>query len=189
MSKPLKIILYVLGILAVLAAGFRFVAFPMLKNQTKKKSPEQTVQYAQRGLDLEVYYNRPSKKGREIFAEAGLVPLGEVWRTGANEATTFETGTALKVGGKELPAGKYSLWTIPGADEWTIIFNEKMYGWGVGFGAQASVDREADVLSLTAPVEKLSSPVDTFTIKFEEGEALKLSLLWDDTKVSIPVSN
>src|SRR5690606_27123000 len=74
-------------------------------------SPKDTIAYKLNDLKLEVFYNRPSKKGRDVFG--GIVPLNEVWRTGANEATTFETNKPLDVNGYPLPAGKYTLWTVP----------------------------------------------------------------------------
>src|SRR5688572_13747575 len=83
-------------------------------SQTKAASPEETVTFSQDNLTIEVFYNRPFKKGREIFG--GLVPYDAVWRTGANEATTFETSKSLQIEGKTLPTGKYSLWTIPGKE-------------------------------------------------------------------------
>lgn len=179
--------MWILIVLAVLVlAGI--VGWPMLMEQTKKASPEQIVSYQQNGLDLEVFYCRPSKKGRDIFG--GLVPYGEVWRTGANEATTFETGTNIKVAGQDLPAGKYTLWTLPGEQEWEIIFNEKMYAWGVGFNAKASIDREADKLVVKVPAESTTSVVDTFTIAFEAGDTATVNhmvLSWDDTRVRVPI--
>lgn len=188
MSKSLKVILIILGILFGIVLLFYFVGFPYIKKQTKKASPEQVVSYDQHGLDLEVFYCRPSKKDRVIFATDGLVPYGEVWRTGANEATTFETTTNLNIGGQELPAGKYTLWTIPGEKSWEVIFNKKMYGWGVSFGAKASVDREYDALTIQVPVESTPQTVEMFTISFDEGEALYMTLKWDDTQVRVPIS-
>lgn len=179
MNKVLKWVLIVLVALIVIGfAGFQYLTY-----QTKQASPEDTVAYSEGGLEMEVYYNRPSKKDRVIFGE--LVPYGEVWRTGANEATTFETNQDLTINGKTLPAGKYTLWTIPGQQSWEVIFNSKMYGWGVNFNAQASREAEHDVLSVEVPVENLGSPVELFTIAFEAGPALTLS--WDQTKVSVPL--
>ncbi len=89
-----KILKWGLIVIAVLAAGL-FIAFQVLQSQTKKHSPEETVEYQQGEVEFHVYYNRPSKKGREIFG--GLVPYGEVWRTGANEATTFATNVDLRI--------------------------------------------------------------------------------------------
>lgn len=188
MSKSLRIILIVVGVLLALGALVAFVGYPYLKKVTKKASPEQTITYQQLGLDLEVFYCRPSKKGRDIFAEEGLVPYGEVWRTGANEATTFETATNLNIQGEVLPAGKYTLWTIPKKDSWEIIFNEKMYGWGVGWGAKAAVDRAFDALAISVPTTVTPETVEMFTIEFLEMEELYLVLKWDDTMVKVPIS-
>lgn len=181
MKKALK---WVGIVLAVLIVGL-FIAFKVLQANTKKHSPEDTVTYNRGDLELSVYYNRPSKKGREIFG--GLVPYGEVWRTGANEATTFETNRDLGIDGKTLPAGKYTLWTIPGPDQWSVIFNSKMYGWGVSFGGVASRDPIADVVQVEVPVQKLDKVVERFTMAFDEQDGLALTLSWDQTKVAVPI--
>ena len=180
MKKFLKWTAIVVGILVVVL----FVAFQILQSTTKKASPEATVDYKKDGLEVSVFYCQPSKKGREIFG--GLVPYDKVWRTGANEATTFETNQALTIGGKTLPAGKYTLWTIPGTTEWTVIFNSKMYDWGVSWGAEASREAEADVLEVKVPAETLPSVVEKFTITVEDPTP-SLVLAWDKTKVSVPL--
>ncbi len=182
MSKALK---WILGSVVVLVLLLRFVAYPILKSQTKKHSPEDTVELVQGDLKVSVFYNQPSKKGRDIFG--GLVPYGEVWRTGANEATTFTTNQDLSLAGKTLPAGEYTLWTIPEQDQWTVIFNGKQYGWGVGFDGKASRDPEADVLQVQVPVEQLSEVVERFTITLEESPQTALTMAWDQTRIVVPV--
>lgn len=162
-----------------------FIAFQVLKANTKKHSPEDTVVLEQGDLTLTVYYNQPSKKGRDIFGD--LIPYGEVWRTGANEATTFETTKDLTIGGKKLPAGKYTLWTIPGETEWSVIFNKEMYGWGVSFDGKASRKPEADALEVKVPVEMQSSPTEMFTITLEGAGGVDMILAWDDVKVRVPI--
>src|SRR5688572_13451014 len=97
--------------------------------KTKSFSPEGEAVFTKEDLMVKVFYNRPYKKGREIFGS--LVPYDKVWRTGANEATTFETSRDLTIEGKTLKAGKYSLWTIPRPDSWTIIFNSEYGQWGI----------------------------------------------------------
>lgn len=180
--KVLKWILIVLALLAVVLFGF----FKWAQSNTKKHSPEEIVKYAHNDAEYEVFYNRPFKKDRVIFGE--LVPYGEVWRTGANEATTFTTSVPLAIMGESLPAGKYSLWTIPGAKEWTVIFNDKMYSWGVGFDGKASHEAEYDVVKVNVPTTKLSQPVEQFTIEFNQSDsATHLLMLWDDVKVSVPL--
>lgn len=185
MNRYLKWTLITIGVLAV--AFFAFIAYMM--STTKKHSPEETVNYNKNGIELSVFYNRPSKKGREIFG--GLVPYGEVWRTGANEPTTFSTNKDLQIGNNSLPAGKYTLWTIPNESEWTVIFNEKMYDWGVtmqDFKIVTTREEASDVLQAKVPTNKLTAPVEMFTIKFEDGSGLNLVLEWDDTRVEVPLS-
>jgi hypothetical protein len=182
MNKFLKWTAIIVGILAVVL----FVAFQFLQSQTKKASPEDTVTYVNGATNLSVFYCRPSKKGREIFGK--LVPFGQVWRTGANEATTFTTNKDLTIGGKALPAGKYTLWTIPEKDQWAVIFNKKEYAWGVNFDTKASREPEADVLQIQVPVEVLSVPVEQFTISFDKQTQLALVLAWDNVKVSVPIN-
>lgn len=188
MNQSLKVTLIVFGALVALGLLLAFVGWPYLKKQTKKASPEQTITYNKLGLDLEVFYCRPSKKGRDIFAADGLVPYGKIWRTGANEATTFKTATSLNIKGAVLPAGTYTLWTIPGEDSWELIFNEKSYAWGVGLGAKAAIDREYDVLVVTVPAEPTRAAVEMFTIEFQEMEELYLTLKWENTQVKVPIS-
>ena len=179
--KILRYLLIVLVAFAVVAfAGFKYMQY-----ETKKASPEDRVEFREGDLALSIFYNRPSKKGRDIFG--GLVPYGEVWRTGANEATTFTTDKALSIDGEALPAGTYTLWTIPGPEQWTVIFNEKMYGWGVSWGAKASREPEADVLQVEVPVETQTPTEEMFTISVTGGDSLQLHLMWDQTRVSVPM--
>ncbi len=181
MKKFLKRVLIVVVSLVVLLGA----AFAYLNYQNRKKSPPGTASYDKDGTTITVAYSRPSKKGREIFG--GLVPYGTVWRTGANEATTFETNKDLTIDGKVLPAGKYTLWTIPEKDKWTVIWNNKQYGWGIKgpFNRVASREPEADVLQVQAPAQEEANAVEQFTISFDETPALVIS--WDKTKVSVPI--
>lgn len=180
MKKILKWVGIVVGVLAVVL----FIAFKFLQANTKKASPEVTVEYKRNGTEISVFYCRPSKKGRTIFGD--LVPYGEVWRTGANEATTFTTNKDLIISGKTLPAGKYTLWTIPQKDKWSVIFNSKMYDWGVSFGGVASREAAADVLQVEVPVEALGAVQEQFQISFDEATPAMV-FSWDTTKVSVPL--
>ncbi|AVR45713.1 hypothetical protein C7S20_10865 [Christiangramia fulva] len=175
-------------ILKILLAAvvFALIAIFILRYSTKLHSPEEISTYESGDLKLKVFYNRPYKKGREIFGN--LVPYGEVWRTGANEATTFKTNKDILIDGTLLEAGKYTLWTIPGEESWKVIFNSKMYPWGTNFNRKAFRNAKYDALVLEKPVEKLEKPLEQFTITFEEaGEFVYLNLEWDDTKVSVPI--
>jgi hypothetical protein len=181
MNKFLKWTLIILGLLIAIGA----IGMQVLKSQTKKASPEGTVAYEKNGLKVDVFYCRPSKKGREIFG--GLVPYDVTWRTGANEATTFTTNKDLTIGAKTLPAGKYTLWTIPGAKEWKVIFNKEMYGWGVDFNEKAQRKPESDVLEVAAIPEVLPEVVEMFTITVADDSVPTLVLDWDRTRVSVPL--
>ena len=174
----LKKILIGLAVVAVLL----FVGFQIMSSQTKKASPEVKQTYSVGAAKVDLFYCSPSKKGRDIFG--GLLKYGEVWRTGANEPTTFETDKNLVIDGKKLPAGKYSLWTIPQQDSWTVIFNKEIPDWGVTWGSKAARNDKEDVLQVKASVEKLAASQEKLSID-AQNNALNIS--WDITKVSVPM--
>jgi len=170
--------------IAVIAAIVAFIGFMQLKN-TKSFSPEEYVVFEKDQLRIRVFYNRPSKKGREIFG--GLVPYDQVWRTGANEATTFETNKDLIIEGLSLKAGKYSLWTIPHENTWTIIFNTEHGQWGVNSKGEPNRNPTLDVLKVDVHAVQQEQVFEQFTIEFQEtGEDAEMVLMWDQTLVSIP---
>lgn len=181
MGKFLKWFLIIVAILAVIG----YFAFQRMKEQTKKASPEETVMLKDGDLQIEVTYSRPYKKGRDIFGV--LVPYKQVWRTGANEATSFTTNQDITFGAEKVPAGKYTLWSIPDRDQWTVILNEKQYMWGVRGGGSASRDPEADIASVQVPVITLSDTVEQFTIRFEENGPARMVLEWDLVQVAVPI--
>ena len=174
----MKKFLLVLGIILVIILGI-LTYFRVY--YTKSFSPEDQVKFEDGTLKIVVVYNRPSKKGRVIFGE--LVPFGKVWRTGANEATTFETSKDLIFGGKSLKAGKYSLWTVPGEQSWTIIFNSE-YG-------QANRNPAKDVVSIEASPVGIEKEFEQVTIAVEKnmGEEHELTFIWDKTLVALPFTN
>jgi len=152
----------------------------------KPLSPKDTVEFKLNDLKVEVFSNRPSKRDREIFG--GLVPYNKVWRTGANEATTFETNKALKIGSDSLPAGKYTLWTIPNDTLWKVIFNSKQYPWGVDDAMNAMREPEFDVVDIEIPVEEMTKTVEEFTIAFDNStDNLSLTMAWDNIKIVVPL--
>lgn len=174
----IKVIIAVIAVIIGIAFLWRY--------STKALSPEESTVFSENSLQMEVVYNRPSKKGRKIFGQ--LVPYGEVWRTGANEATTFATNKDILVDGSPLKRGTYTLWTIPMEDSWKIIFNSSMYAWGINLEEKASRDPEFDVLIIEVPTKKLKDTLEQFSIYFEKTNDLVLfNLAWDDTKVSIPI--
>ena len=157
-----------------------------LKNK-KAFSPEEEVFYTEGDLKLRVFYNRPYKKNREIFG--GLVPYGQVWRTGANEATEFETNKTITIEGKQLKPGKYSLWTIPDSTTWTVIFNSQTGQWGVNHKGEPNRNARLDVLTVPVHAVTQERTFEQFTIAFEKtGEDAEMVLLWDKTVVAIPIS-
>lgn len=124
-------------------------------------------------------YSRPSVKGREIYGS--LIPYNEVWRTGANEATTFEVDKDVLIEGQPLPAGKYALFTIPGEEEWTIIFNKTAEQWGA-----YEYDQEQDALRVQ--VKPKPAPEQTEMLTYTIDENGEVSLLWADTEVNFTVA-
>lgn len=176
----------VLLILSFLALGLFLYSFFVENIFAPRLSPKDTVEFKLNDLKLEVFYNRPSKKDREIFG--ALVPYNQVWRTGANEATTFETNQTLDINGMPLPKGKYTLWTVPKDSVWTVIFNSKQYPWGVTDEMKPYWDPNYDVLNIDIPVEKLDTTVEQFTIAFDNStDNLFLTMAWDDVKVAVPL--
>lgn len=161
-------------ILSVFALFFFTASFGQ---ENKPLSPKETVKAKVGGANVEIVYSRPSSRGRTMLG--GNEPFGEVWRTGANEATTIEFDKAVKIEGKELPAGKYALFTIPGEKEWTIIFNKEHKQWGA-----YNYRTEEDALRVTVPASKPKSFVETFTITAENN---KVNLAWENSQVSFAV--
>ncbi|HXL10146.1 MAG TPA: DUF2911 domain-containing protein [Gemmatimonadales bacterium] len=146
-------------------------------------SPADSVRASVAGALLAVRYSRPSMRGRVIFGSA--VPWNQVWRTGANAATVFETGADLMIAGTIVPAGKYSLWTIPSPDGWKLILNRNTGQWGTAYDAQY------DFARIDMTVERLTRPVEQFTIAIapqQDGRGGVLRLEWERTRASIPFS-
>src|SRR4051794_28684659 len=134
--------------------------------------------------DVEVDYSRPNKNGRAIFG--GVVPFDKPWRTGANQPTKIKTSAPVKFADKEVPAGEYVLYTIPGANQWTVILSKNLK-------AQALTDHkpEDEVARVTAkPVLLLAAPAETFTIGFEDlrADSATFYLEWDKTRVPVKLT-
>ena len=144
-------------------------------------SPADSVRASVGGAALAVRYSRPSMRGRVIFGN--VVPWDKVWRTGANQATVFETSATLTVAGTTVPAGKYSLWTVPSQSGWKLIVNKNTGQWGTDYDAQY------DLARIDMRVEPLAQPVEQFTIAIEpKGKGGVLKLEWEKTRASIPFS-
>jgi hypothetical protein len=144
----------------------------------KPASPEETIEAKFGGVKTKIVYCRPSAKGRKIMGK--LVPFGEVWRTGANEATSIEFDKPVKIEGKDLPAGKYALFTIPNENEWTIIINKNFDQMGAYNYSQSD-----DVLRVNVKPSKTDKFVETFTI-YPSKDAINLD--WENTHVAFKVN-
>src|SRR6201990_3208084 len=116
------------------------------------------------GKSVKVDYSSPRAKGRKIFG--GLVPYGQVWRAGANEATTFVTDTDITVGGTKVPAGSYTLFALPNADKWQLVISKKTGEWGTAYPGP-----DQDLARIDMKVSQLPSPMENFTISFEKGSS------------------
>jgi hypothetical protein len=124
-----------------------------------------------------INYGRPSMRGRKIMGE--LVPFDKVWRTGANTATHLKTDAALEIGGVAVPAGTYTLYTLPGHHAWKLIINKQTGQWGTQY------DQAQDHARVDMKVETLSAPVEQFTISVTGGAIV---MEWETTRVSVPVT-
>lgn len=149
-------------------------------NEEARVSPNAAVSQTIGTTEVRLTYGRPSVQGRTIFGD--LVPYDEVWRTGANEATTFAVSSDVMIEGESLSAGTYSLYTIPGEDQWTIIINNVAEQWGTNY------DQSEDALRVTVSPE--SAPQrEMMTFLFEEVTADKATcvLHWNETRVPFEI--
>jgi hypothetical protein len=167
--KPFKIFS-----LTVMATLFAICSF----SQEKPLSPEATVEGTVGGVKTKIVYCRPSARGRKMVG--GKDPYGQVWRTGANAATTIEFNDDVLIEGKPLKKGKYALFTIPGETDWVIIFNS---AWDNVWGHYSYKESE-DILRVNVKASKAKSFVETFTITPEKD---KVSLTWENFYVAFKV--
>src|SRR5215470_18947859 len=134
------------------------------------------------GKSITIDYSSPRAKGRKIFGS--LVPYGKVWRTGANEATTFVTNADLKVGGSDVPAGSYTLFTVPEADKWMLVISKKTGEWGTAYPGESE-----DLVRVPMKTGATSSAVENFAIGFDKGgSGCTLRIEWENTRASVDIS-
>jgi hypothetical protein len=172
MKRPIRVLSFaVLGFSAILASAQGD------KGQRPSPSAQTQCKFSD-GKTITVDYSSPRRNGRKIVG--GLVPYGQVWRTGANEATTLVTDTNLTVGGKDVPAGNYTLFTLPeDKDRWTLIISKKTGEWGIPYPEGEDFTR-ADMKITNTP-----SPSENFTIAFDQaGGNCTLNLSWESTMAS-----
>lgn len=134
------------------------------------------------GKSVTIKYSRPSMRGRKIFGE--LVPYGKVWRTGANSATSLTTDTALDIGGTNVPAGNYTLYSVPGEKSWQLIVNKETGQWGTKY------DEGQDLARIPMKVSQLPSGLEIFTISLDKtgGKSATLKVEWELTSASVNIT-
>jgi hypothetical protein len=142
--------------------------------QNPRPSPKATAE----GKNVSIAYGQPSKRDRVIFG--GLVPYGQVWRTGANEATEITFAKDGKFGGKPVKAGTYTLWTIPGEKEWSVVLNSDTKFWGT----QHEQHKDKDFLTVVVPSQSMTDMLEKLNIRFTDKDMI---IEWDKTRVAVPV--
>ncbi|MBN8687655.1 MAG: DUF2911 domain-containing protein [Chitinophagales bacterium] len=167
--------------LTSLAALCLFVAEAQLK--TPAPSPTQTIKQDFGLGTVELSYSRPAMKGRKVFGD--LVPFGNVWRTGANSATTLTFSDEVTIGGKKIPAGKYGLLSIPDKTSWTLIISKQL-----DVTSPAAYKQESDVVRVVVNTMKTDTKMESFTMQFAnlKPTSCELHIMWENTAVSLPIS-
>ena len=184
MAKKFALIAALLFTLATLAPA----QMGDSKDKSKRPSPpaSATCKFSD-GKTVKIDYSSPRAKGRKIFggaSEGALVPYGEVWRTGANESTTFVTDGDLKVGGKDVPAGSYTIFTVPKADQWWLVISKKTGEWGTDYPGE-----KEDLARVPMKVSQNGPPVENFLIAFDQaGSKCTLRMEWATTIASVDIT-
>src|ERR1700686_450674 len=171
MKKIAAVILFALTLCLISSAQ---------QDKSKRPSPPAQAQCKfSDGKTITVDYSSPRAKGRKIFGE--LVPYGQVWRTGANDATTFVTTAALSAEGKDIPAGSYTVFTLPEQNKWTLIVSKHTGEWGIPYKYESE-----ELARIPMSVSKTSAPVENFTISFDHtGGSCTMHLSWENTQASV----
>jgi DUF2911 family protein len=167
-----------------LAVGVSFIMLIAMmavaqQDKSKRPSPHEAAEVTLKGKKITIDYGRPFLKGRKVGQE--LAPYGKVWRTGADEATELNTAIDLTIGSVKVPAGKYTLYTLPSEGDWKLIINKQTGQWGTKY------DESQDLARVDMKKSALPQPVEQFTISFDkkgEGTA-EMNLAWENTRVSV----
>ena len=170
------------SVIAVLLFALLAMGIPQVFAQDKPAPASLPAQASVKigAATVTIDYARPSMRGRKIMG--GLVPFDKVWRTGANAATTLKTDAALEIGGVAVPAGTYTLYTLPGEKAWKLIINKQTGQWGTQY------DQAQDHARIDLKVEAIPQPIELFTITLAGtgAKAGLLSMEWESTKLSVP---
>ncbi len=174
MKKMAVVVLFMLSLSLVVCAQ---------QDKSQRPSPPAQAQCKfSDGKTITVDYSSPRLKGRKVGGE--VAPFGQIWRTGANEATTFVTTTNLSAEGRDIPAGNYTIFTIPEESKWTLIVNKKTGEWGIPYKYESD-----ELVRIPMSVSKPSAPVENFTISFDQGgSACTMNLSWGETQASVKFS-
>jgi len=152
------------------------------QDKSTRPSPPAKAECQLAGGAITVDYSSPRVKGRKIYG--GLVPYGQVWRAGANEATTLVTDTDLTIGGTPVPAGSYTIFTIPNADKWTLVISKKTGEWGVPYPGSRD-----DLVRVDMKASKLPAAVENFVIAFDStATGCTLHMDWENTRASVEIA-
>ena len=169
-------------------AGFSFLIFLCLTGMANSGWSKQVLSPPAKaackfadGKPITVAYASPRMRGRKIFGD--LVPYGEVWRAGADDATSFVTSTDLVIGGKNVPAGSYTLFVLPTQNKWTLIVSKQTGEFGIPYPGE-----QFDFARIEMKLSKLPSPLENFTISFDQaGMTCTMKLDWETTRASIEI--
>jgi Protein of unknown function (DUF2911) len=166
---------------AALMFAFTAAAFAQM-GASRPSPPESATCDLGSGKTIKTDYSSPRMKGRKIYGD--LVPFGQVWRTGANDATTFVPSVDVVVGGKNVPAGSYTLFTVPNSGKWSLILNKKTGEWGIPYKYESDELGRVDMA-----VSKLPSPVEDFKISYEKsGSGCTMHIDWETTRASVDIA-
>ena len=167
-------------LLAIFLAAFAAGAIPS-EAQIASPTARAACKFGD-GKTITVNYSSPRMRGRKIFGD--LVPFGEVWRAGADEATSFVPNVDVIVGGKSVPAGKYTLFVLPTPTKWTLILSKQTGEWGIPYPGE-----KYDFARMEMKVAKLNAPLENFTISFDPtGISCNMKLDWETTRASIDIA-
>src|ERR1041385_9230140 len=157
------------------------VAQPPQQDKSKRPSPHESTETTLKGKKITIEYGRPFLKGRKVGQE--LAPYGRVWRTGADEATTLTTEIALNIGGTKVPAGSYTLYTLPSEGTWKLIINKQTGQWGTEY------HQEQDLARADMKKQEITVPVEQFTIALDQdsNSSADLTMEWEKTRVSVTI--
>jgi hypothetical protein len=179
--KGKKILIGILAVVLLLAAAFFYLNY-----RNRSLSPPGSETLTSGGLTVSVTYSRPSVRGRLIFGpeeQKALQPYGKYWRLGANESTEITFSRDVLFNGSPIKAGTYRIFAIPGAETFEIGVNTELDKWGY-----SEPDYDMDILRTKVPVEKISSPVEQYTISLApEGDGINMIFEWSDTRFVVPI--